>query len=137
MSISVKGTNHFIPLAVASGMTRRYRDMHNKILKEEFKGKNINAVCETFDRKAFDALLAQPGCMGLRMYFGMNESNMIHTIVVGVNESNEDMLTPIHTSSNAILSSILSDTTDDSMDPIIEQAQRCPPDCPPDSPLNG
>ena len=137
MSIPVQGTNHFIPLEAAAAMTRRYRDMRNKILKEEFKGQHINAICETFDRKAFDVILAQRGCVGLRMYFGMNESNMIHTIVVGVNEKNEDMITPIPFSANATLAAMSSETLTDPTDPILEQAQRCPPDCPPDSPLNG
>jgi hypothetical protein len=55
----------------------------------------------------------------------MDENLLVHAILVGVNENNEDIL-PAETSSLT--------TTED--DPIMEQSIRCPPDCPPASPLN-
>ena len=53
--------NNFITLDTAVQMTTLYRQQKENILAEPFKGQNILAVCETFDRAAFDALLSEDG----------------------------------------------------------------------------
>jgi hypothetical protein len=131
MSQSLTNTNHFISLAQAVKMTTTYREQLNEILKPEYQDKNILARSETFDRAPFDTVLAQPGCAGLRIYYGMDSELKVHAIVVGVNESNEDMLNPI-----SALSEKATAPTEEPQDPIIEQGMRCPEECPEPSPLN-
>ena len=111
--------NQFISLQNAAAMTADYRSNRETILAAGYKNQNILCVCETFDRGVFDDVLAQTGCVGLRIYYGMDSSKQVHAIIVGVNSSNEDMI------------SSQSDTN-----LIIEEGRRCPFDCPPASDLN-
>jgi hypothetical protein len=117
-------SNHFIPLTQAVEMTQRYRNEKENILKPEYQGKNILLICETFDRDAFDTLLAQAGCEKLRIYFGMDTTLKVKTITVGVNAQNEDML-PSGSS-----------LTGGGGNNIVEEGLPCPEWCPPPSPLN-
>ena len=110
-------TNHLIPLAEAEEMTKRYRNMNETILASTFKNRQILPTCETFSREAFDRILLQVGCEKVRIYFGMDDNDLIKLVMVGVNEEDEDML-PAN-------------------DPvIIENGFRCPIQCPPSSVLN-
>ncbi|SDC79283.1 hypothetical protein [Niabella drilacis] len=115
---------HNISLTNAAAMTRRYRQNSEAILAAGFQNHNILPLCETFDRAAIDALLAQPGCTGLRIYYGMDTELKVHAILVGSDASNTDILPP-----NSIVK-----TEEDGY--IMEQSIRCPPTCPPESPLN-
>ena len=108
---------HFIPLIDAIDMTNLYRSQLENILQPEMKDREILPLSETFSREAFDTLLAQEGCEGIRFYLGMDESLKIHIIAVGVNNMNEDML-------------------NDQESLIIENSWRCPNTCPPVSVLN-
>jgi hypothetical protein len=58
----------------------------------------------------------------------MSEDLLIHAIIVGVDENNEDILP---SEANVLSNSV---ETDES---ILEQGVRCPEDCAPPSPLNG
>ena len=113
------------------------------MLSGEFKTKCSIPICETFDRAAFDYVLAKPGCVGLRVYFAMDDDDMLRVVIVGVNEKGADMVDPSATQTSAFRSSLMSaDSTSTDPDPlddpsgIIEQGTRCPDICPPDSPLN-
>ena len=92
MPTLLEGENHFISLSEAKVMTARYMANKENILKTEYQDQNILSRCETFNREAFDTLLAETGCVGLRIYFGMNESLQVRTIIVGVNAENQDLL---------------------------------------------
>lgn len=122
-------TNHFITLQKGIDMTTLYRLQKENILATAFKNQNVLPLSETFDRTAIDAILQEEGCTSFRIYYGMSEDLLVHAILVGVNESNEDILP---SSENSI--STLIDSADDV---IAEQGIRCPPDCPASSPLNG
>ena len=76
-------------------------------------------ISETFNRDIFDALLAQPGAAGIRIYHGMDSTLTIHSILVAVNSNNEDILPATTTSTS---------TTDDG-GTIGESGQPCPPVC--------
>ena|SRR5690242_3694304 len=117
--------NHLISLDEAIDMTSLYRQQMNNILATPYKGQNILPVCETFDKAAFDSLLAETGCTAVRIYYGMSEDLKVHAVVVGVNSNNED-----------ILPSVASLLTNEDEPVILEEATRCPDDCPPPSPLN-
>ncbi|MEO6230409.1 MAG: hypothetical protein ABJB11_13640 [Ferruginibacter sp.] len=118
--------SHFITVATAASMTGRYRTNRETILATSYKGQDILPLSETFNRGDIDTLLSKTGCAGLRIYFGMDENLKIHSIIVAVNENNEDIL-PAE-STNSLL---------DDEDDVVEEGQRCPNLCPPPSPLNG
>lgn len=112
-------TDHSISLDQASTMTSSYRKGKDAILLSGYQGKNLLPICETFGRAAFDTLLGQTDCTSIRIYFGMDTDLKIHSIIVGVNSNNEDM---IPSESNDLQ--------------IMEVGIRCPDDCPPKSDLN-
>lgn len=118
-------SRHSISLDQAKKMTAKYREEKKKVLKEDYGKSDILPISETFDRAAFDQLLAQPGCVSIRAYYGMDEENLVHLIVVGVNEKGEDMLP---TESAAARSGSSTETTSYL---LVENATRCPPTCPP------
>jgi hypothetical protein len=117
--------SHFITLTEAKALTSNFKKSKHKLLEPNLKDKDVLPVCETFSREAFDIVLAKPGCKGLRMYFAMDNANMVKLIIVGVNEKNEDMI------------NLAGEGKDDETDDIIDQGTRCPANCPPPSPLNG
>lgn len=117
------GVNHFISLGTAVNMTSKYRDEKENILLPQYRNQNVLLISETFDRGAFDALLAQEGCAGIRIYFGMESGVQVRSLFVGVNAANEDMLP-----------ADLETLSDDNH--IVEVGQPCPVLCPPPSPLN-
>lgn len=106
----------FISLQKAIDMTSFYRAQKENILIPQLRNQKITPLCETFDRSAFEALLAISGCTKLRFYIGMDQDLKIRLIAVAVNAAGEDIL---------------------AHDPeIVEEGQRCPDVCPPASPLN-
>lgn len=119
--------SHFIPLEKAIEMNALYRSEKENILAEKFTGQNILAVCESFDRAAFDRLLAQPDCAGIRIYYGMDETLKVHAVIVGYNAQDQDILPSVTTSARS---------TEDEFGGVVEEGNRCPDICPPASPLN-
>ncbi|GAO44880.1 hypothetical protein [Flavihumibacter petaseus] len=99
----------------AADMTRRFRRDFNHLLLPDFKYKHLVAESESFDRARIEALLAQPGCAGIRLYSAMKENGEVQQIVIGYDTQNRDML-------EAGL--------------LMTDSRRCPPDCGPDSRLN-
>ena len=131
---------HFIPLDQAIAMTTRFRENREAILLEQFRGADILALAETFDRAAFDKILSSPDCQKLRIYLGMDEELKIHTIIVGVNSEDRDILPAGSASAESTVDSTGTDETPDpdeeeDDDLVVEVGTRCPPMCI-DSPLN-
>jgi hypothetical protein len=120
---------HFITLEKAKKLTGKYRKEKSKIQPERLP------ICETFDAAPFLTLLNKPGCVGLRIYFGMDDSYGVRAVIVGVNANDEDMITvpPPITSLSAPVEGTVDD--DDGSHDIIEEGATCPPICPPDSPI--
>ena len=112
-------------------MTTKYRENMEAILDPAYRDQNILPICESFDRDSFDKVLAQPGCMGLRMYLGMDDRLEIKFVIVGVNAEGHDMI-------NGTLGKTAARTQDaqEEEDLIIDQGLRCPTNCPPSSSLN-
>src|SRR4051812_43737529 len=74
----------FITLKEGATMTYAYQKGKDNILKTEYQGSNILAVCETFDKSHIQQILDEPNCTELRIYFGFDEKMKIHSILVGV-----------------------------------------------------
>ncbi len=124
ITTSLPSNSQFISLDKAIEMTKRYRDGKQKILAPEYHGENILLLSETFSREAFESLLSQPDCAGIRIYFGMDEAMTVRIIAVATDKDNAD-----------ILPSADKDGDTEEGD-IVEQGQACPTICPPPSPLN-
>ncbi len=118
----LSGDTNLISLSTAKEMTLRYRTEKGNVLKSGYE--NILLLSETFNRDAFDKLLSQSGCVGVRVYFGMNADLTIKVIAVGVNADDRDIL-PL--TENAELIS-------DDEGVIVEEGRPCPPFCPPPPP---
>lgn len=117
---------HFITPAQAKKLTHNFRHNRERMVRDEFHGPRTLPLCETFDRKAFDDLLAQPGCTSIRFYFGMDEGREVKLIAVGVNEKGQDILPDANRTADF--------STETGM--IVEDGARCPEYCPEDSYLN-
>lgn len=120
MASNLKNLNHEISLRQAIEMTSRYRKEKKSILREGVRADTL-PFSETFSKSAFEALTAEPGCVGIRCYFCMDAENNVRVLFVGVNENNEDILPKDETKPTAM---------------IAEVGQRCPPVCPRSGPLN-
>jgi hypothetical protein len=73
--------NHKVPLETAAKLTAHYR---------ESAPKGSQAGC-MFPRDVFERLLAQPGCAGIRIYWGRSEMRERETVLVAVDEEANDM----------------------------------------------
>jgi len=73
--------DHHIPLQAAAALTRRHR---------EAAGKGA-ALGGMIGRKALEELLAQPGCEGMRIYYGREELGQSALVLVGVDAADADM----------------------------------------------
>jgi hypothetical protein len=112
--------NHEITLSEAIDLTKRFRDLRPTVINPVHVNDDIVANSETFDRAAIEALLEQPDCQKIRIYYGMTPDLKIHAVLVGANSEDLDIL-PVGGNPSGL---------------IMEGAQRCPTDCPPESPLN-
>jgi hypothetical protein len=73
--------DHKITLAEAAKKTKQYK------AKKEHKHFPPGA----FRREAFERILAQPGCVGVRAYPAENEDGLDTIVIVGVDEQGNDM----------------------------------------------
>ena len=115
--------NHSISLTEAAEMTSRYRSNRETVLQSEYRNIALLPICETFDKAAFDQLLASTGCAFVRIYYGMDESLKMHAIIVAADSNGHDLLP---------LNNLNAEEEYD----ILERANRCPELCPPESELN-
>src|SRR6476469_3651883 len=115
--MSLPTTDHRISLQQAIDMTTMFRARKGQILNPAFS--KVLSISETFNRDIFDALLAQPGAAGIRVYYGMDSSMAVHSILVAVDSTGNDILPATNTSAS---------TTNDS-GTIGEVGQTCPPNC--------
>ena len=91
--------DHRISVSDARAMTRRFREAAPQ---ESVRG------C-MFPRAAFEAILSQAGCEGIRLYFGQGTGQGLQLIMVGVD----------------------GDALDMSQGEILENSFPCPPFCDP------
>jgi hypothetical protein len=91
-------------------------------LTAAFRARSPNGVRGwMFDRSAFDALLAQSGCMGIRIYRGLRSDGSEQVVLVGTDSAGNDMVP----------------ASADQPGEVMEVAWPCPPVCGTRSLLNG
>jgi hypothetical protein len=103
-----------ISFETAKAYIERFRSNRDNIEVPEFKGSL--SFSETFEVEAFKALVDQPGCVGVRIYYGMKDDLKICAVIVGVNAENQDVVGDYRTGERDI---------------IIEDSELCPPVCAP------
>ena len=79
---------HEISLAEALELVDRLTDQRDAI---NVPGTNIS-ISETFNKSAITTILEQAATIKLRIYFGMEENGQVVLILVGVNNSGEDII---------------------------------------------
>lgn len=85
-------------------------------LTEEYR-KTISpgdTIANAVGKNLVESILAQPGCMGIRFYYALNEQGNKQLVLVGVDENGNDL-----TEGN-----------------IVDQLPNCPPRCSIANPLN-
>ncbi len=85
------------PLDTAAKWTKNYRTAKPAGIKAHFFGRNI-----------IERILAQPGCMGIRCYYALDDNGVQQLIMVGADKDENDMYNGV----------------------IAELSRPCPPYCP-------
>ncbi len=93
-----------ISLSEGAAMTAAYRAANPGATKAHLFGKAI-----------LNDILAQDGCMGMRMYYGINNDGEKQLVLVGVDSDEHDMVNGI----------------------VADLSKLCPTMCDGNSPLNG
>lgn len=75
--------NHKVSLEAAAALTKGYREVAAK----------GTPLASLFPRDVFERLLAQPGCAGIRIYYGRNDRREHELLLVGVDGAGNDMTT--------------------------------------------
>ena len=112
-----QGSN-LIPVKKASEMIARYRENKETILASDYKNSDVLAFSETFNADDVKLLLSQPGCLGFRVRYGMDDKLWIHAILVGVDSEGNDIVINNHGLG-----------LKDDGEYVVENGNRCPPDC--------
>jgi hypothetical protein len=126
MSTEFMGASNLIPLSKAKKLKAIFKEKKKDLINPKITATDVIPDSETFNRSAIDRLLALPGCVGIRIYTGMDEEDKLHSILVGVNDKGEDLIIPSTTTS----------LTEEGEGEVVEDGIRCPPNCPPSSGLN-
>lgn len=96
--------DHSISLATAAAWTKNYRDRNAGAIKGHFYGK-----------QAIKDILDQSTCVGIRIYYAIDEAGARQLVIVGVKANEDDLF-------NGLLA---------------ERGVPCPPFCGSGNPLNG
>lgn len=93
-----------ITLEEAAAMTKNYRD-----------SAGTNPIISHYIGKSrFDEILEQEGCVGIRIYYGIDENGQKELVLVGVDEDENDLYRGV----------------------IVDKAINCPSNCSSANPLN-
>jgi hypothetical protein len=113
--------SEFIGLTEATLMTRDFKTNREIILGTIYQNQDLLPFNETFDKDQVISMLNNSGCVGMRIYYGMDTGKKVHALLVGVDSENKDILPENDEAGNFIL----------------ERSNRVPPGPnPPSSPLN-
>jgi hypothetical protein len=100
--------NHDIPLSEASAWTKNYR------IANPGTPDNPTVLGHYFGMDAINAILAQTGCVGIRIYYALDDSGVKQVIICGVTVDGNDLYNG----------------------QLAERSYNCPPQCSANNPLN-
>lgn len=109
-----------ITLAEAVDLTQRYR-----------KAAPASEHSGFWWAEGIQQVLAQPGCIGVRIYHGLGADGTYQPVIVGVDEKFND-ITAVAKPRRA--AGVATASAGDAV--LLDQHYPCPPFCPTDSPLN-
>jgi hypothetical protein len=114
--------NHRISKDRALAMLRSFDQNADSLLSGRFRGDSlILPISETFNLRAIDSLLAQPGIAGMRAYLSMDPATRrMRLILVGVNGNGKDVLEDSR-QGRQVLKGV-----DDSLGIILDESHRIP-----------
>ncbi len=114
--------NHRISKERAIAMLRAYDVNADSLRNGGFRGDTlVLPISETFNLRAVDSLLSQPGIAALRAYMSMDPATRrLKLILVGVNSSGGDILQSSRASGK------LEFRGKDSLDILLDEAHRIP-----------
>lgn len=95
--------DHSITLAAAAAMTKNYRD----------NNPSSATIAHFIGKDALQDLLNQAGCVGVRIYYGLDDGKK-ELVLTGVNSGQNDLYTGI----------------------LLDRTVKCPQDCSAANPLN-
>lgn len=95
---------HDITLSEAAAMTKRYRDTIS----------STQTIAHFFGANAISSILDQTDAVGIRIYYGLNDTNQKQLIVTGVDANGNDLY----------------------LGKLAERSVTCPIDCSSANPLN-
>jgi hypothetical protein len=133
---SLEEINHFIDKEEARKLISTFQEMKYELVNPKYdrfqKEYGVLPTSEAFNDKSILAVLAQPGCVGVRIHYGIKkelrdgeEVPLMVAVIVGVRKDGSNMW-----SSVAITKPASQETTTRSADGdgvILEDSQRCPP----------
>lgn len=137
--------NHFITRTEAKELIGRYRENRQRLLHPELlsadKTYGVIPHSEAFNEKSILAILSQPGCVGIRIHYGMKfqkdrkyktEVPLIVAVLVGVDSQGRNMWggTPAKPKSKKAAAGLMImavGPAGDGFGVIDEDSQRCPP----------
>lgn len=96
--------DHSIPLATAAQWTKNYRDANPASA----------TIAHFFGKDAIQAILDQANCVGIRIYYALDENGAKQLIVVGANAAGDDLYQGL----------------------LAERSASCPSNCSSPNPLN-
>jgi hypothetical protein len=73
--------NHGITLSQAAAMTKNYRDTIS----------TGQIIAHYFGGEAIQTIIDQSGCVGIRIYYGLNDEGVKQLIICGVNADGNDL----------------------------------------------
>ena len=110
---------NLVPVSRANEMIALYRENKETILAPNYKKTDVLAFSETFNADDVRLLLSQPGCVGFRVRYGMDDKLWLHAILVGVDANGNDII--IQNPGFGLK---------DDEGYVLEDSVRFPPDCP-------
>jgi hypothetical protein len=78
--VALPSRDHHISLAAAAAITKRYQAANPKAEK-----------AEAFHGDQVAAMLSQPGCVGLRVYYGLNQDGTAAVVLTGIDSTDNDL----------------------------------------------
>jgi hypothetical protein len=78
--VALSDRNHQISLSTAAALTKRHQAANPKAAK-----------AEAFHGDQVAALLRQPGCVGMRVYYGLNADGTAAVVLTGMDSSDNDL----------------------------------------------
>jgi len=123
MSTEFKQAKNVIPLSRAKQLKANFKEKKGQLINPKIPATDVIPDSETFNREAIDRLLALPGCVGIRIYTGMDEEFKLRLILVGVDDQGKDLILQSSTTEN--LTAIAEGE-------VVEDGFRCPPYCKPE-----